>query len=150
MGKRIGNMAEQLMQADAIVNRRSRFRAYMQRFNPTAFPEGAIRDGLVVEGGPDSIHGALAVRAELEPGSQQVIVGGIGSGKTTELLLTLRDLQDQPDILAFYVDISAETDLVHFSPGARFGKPWCSTVSDAGSLKPARSAVGYASWSSLG
>jgi hypothetical protein len=60
----------------------------------------------------------LAGRADLEPGSQQLVVGGIGSGKTTELLLAAKWFASQGDGLALYIDITAETDLTGLNSGS--------------------------------
>ena len=47
-----------------------------------------------------------------------MLVGGIGSGKTTELLLAQAELGTHDQILPLYVDISAETNLTTVNPGA--------------------------------
>ena len=96
-------MPEHVLQAEAPTDRKSRFRAYMARFNPTAPALRSIDQKLVVDRGPESVHAQFAVRADLEPGSQQLLVGGIGSGKTTELLLTERLLKQESDVLAVYI-----------------------------------------------
>jgi hypothetical protein len=98
--------------------RRERFRAYMQAFNPTAPPQDAIEAGLVCEDLHGSLFRKLAGRADLEPGSQQLVVGGVGSGKTTELILAARWLEQEGHILPLYIDISAETDLSSLNSGA--------------------------------
>ena len=73
-----------------------RFRSFMKRFNPTAPAKAVISDGLIYQSGGRSVHKKLAAGADLAPGSQQLIVGGIGSGKTTELLLAQAELAAQP------------------------------------------------------
>jgi hypothetical protein len=100
------------------LDRRERFRAYMQAFNPTAPPQDAIRAGLVCEDLHGSLFRKLAGRADLEPGSQQLVVGGVGSGKTTELILAARLLEREGHVLPLYIDISAETDLSRLNSGA--------------------------------
>ena len=90
----------------------------MQAFNPTAPPQEAIEAGLVCEHLHGSLFQKLAGRADLEPGSQQLLVGGVGSGKTTELILAARWLQEQGHVLPLYIDISAETDLSSLNSGA--------------------------------
>jgi hypothetical protein len=97
---------------------RDRFRAYMKSFNPTAPAREMISSGLVVENLHSCLFKNLAARADLEPGSQQILVGGIGSGKTTELLLAERTLTEHPSTLAIYIDITAETDLSGLNSGA--------------------------------
>jgi hypothetical protein len=100
------------------LDRRRRFREYMKAFNPTAPPRDVIAAGLVLENLQKNLHRSLAARADLEPGSQQLIVGGIGSGKTTELLLAEQSLTNQANVLPLFIDVSAETDLSGFNSGA--------------------------------
>ena len=90
----------------------------MRAFNPTAPPADAIKAGLVLEDLHQSLHKNLAARADLEPGSQQLIVGGIGSGKTTEILLANRLLSFSGRTLPLYIDVTAETDLSELNSGA--------------------------------
>jgi hypothetical protein len=98
--------------------RREVFRAYMRAFNPTAPALEVIRAGLVVEDLHQSLHKNLAARADLEPGSQQLVVGGIGSGKTTELLLASGLLSQSGKTLPLYIDVTSETDLSGLNSGA--------------------------------
>jgi hypothetical protein len=100
------------------LHRRDRFRAYMQAFNPTAPAQSVIEAGLAYEDLHRSLFKSLAGRADLEPGSQQLLVGGIGSGKTTELLLAVRWLLNQGDVLPLFIDITAETDLSGLNSGS--------------------------------
>jgi hypothetical protein len=44
----------------------------------------------------------LAAGADLNPGSQQLLVGGIGCGKTTERMLAERELSGSENMLALY------------------------------------------------
>jgi hypothetical protein len=99
-------------------DRREKFRAYMRAFNPTAPAFEMIKAGLVLEDLHQSLHKSLAARADLEPGSQQLVVGGIGSGKTTELLLAAQSLSLSGKTLPLYIDITAETDLSELNSGA--------------------------------
>ena len=57
------------------VDRREQFRAYMKAFNPTAPAREMIQAGLVVDELHGSLYRNLAGRADLEPGSQQVLEG---------------------------------------------------------------------------
>src|SRR5579863_438762 len=100
------------------LQRRDRFRTFMRAFNPTAPARDAIEAGLVCEDLQRFLFRNLAGRADLEPGSQQLLVGGIGSGKTTELLLAERWLRAQGNVLPLYIDISAETDLSSLNSGS--------------------------------
>ena len=69
------------------LSRRDKFRAYMQAFNPTAPARDVIQAGLVVEDLHQSLYRNLAGRADLEPGSQQLLVGGVGSGRRRNCFL---------------------------------------------------------------
>jgi len=100
------------------LKRRDKFRAYMRSFNPTAPAQDVIDAGLVYEDLHRMLFRNLAGRADLEPGSQQLLVGGIGSGKTTELLLAARWFASQGDGLPLYIDITAETDLSGLNSGS--------------------------------
>lgn len=104
--------------AIAPLDRRQRFRAFMKRFNPTASAKVAIGDGLICSEGGRSIFKKLAASADLTLGSQQLLVGGIGSGKTTELMLAERELAGNGNILPLHIDVSAETDLSTVNSGA--------------------------------
>jgi hypothetical protein len=111
-------MAATISKSMQASQRRERFREYMRKLNPTAPARLAIDSGLVVK----DLHGALfktlAARADLEPGSQQLLVGGTGSGKTTELLMAEKWLEKQGQTLSLYIDISSETDLSGLNSGA--------------------------------
>lgn len=98
--------------------RRERFREYMRNLNPTAPARSAIDLGLTVRDLHGSIYQAMAARADLDPGSQQILVGGIGSGKTTELLLAEQWLKEHGQTFILYIDITAETDLSGLNSGA--------------------------------
>src|ERR1035438_4840489 len=99
--------------------RRERFREYMRKLNPTAPAKLTIDLGLVVEDLHGSLFKTLAARADLEPGSQQLLDGGTGSGKTTELLMAEKWLEEQGQTLSLYIDISSETDLSGLKYGGR-------------------------------
>ncbi len=90
----------------------------MKAFNPTAPARDVIEAGLVYEDLHRKLFRNLAGRADLEPGSQQLLVGGIGSGKTTELLLASRWFESQGEGLPLYIDITAETDLSGLNSGS--------------------------------
>lgn len=104
--------------------RRERFREYMRKLNPTAPARLTIDSGWVVENLDGSQFKALVARAELEPSSQQLVVGATGSGKTTALLLAEKWLEQQGQTLSLYIDISSETNLTAINSGtllASFG-----------------------------
>lgn len=64
------------------------------------------------------IHEAFALAAELSRGSQIALTGGIGSGKTTEILLTQEQLGRHSDAVNILVDMAEYTDLNEINPGA--------------------------------
>lgn len=100
------------------LSRRDRFRRYMKAFNPTTSARELIKEGLLLEDLHRSLYQTFAARADLEPGSQQLLIGGIGSGKTTELLLAEDWLSHQEMCIPRYIDITAETDLSDLKSGA--------------------------------
>jgi hypothetical protein len=73
---------------------------------------------LVVTDSQRSVFETLAARADIEPGSQQILVGGIGSGKTTELLLAKKWLAAKGRYKPLYIDVSSYTDLSRLTSGA--------------------------------
>jgi hypothetical protein len=90
----------------------------MRKLNPTAPPRSTLDAGLVVENLHEPLFKGLVARADIEPSSQQLLMGCTGSGKTT-LLLQAEKWLDQPDqILPLYIDVSAETDLTKLCSGA--------------------------------
>ncbi len=105
-------------------DRRQIYRPFLERLNP-ASPSVIEAQNLIVPSEHDPrdpeqppIHVAFANAAELRRGSQMALVGGIGSGKTTELQLTLRLLERHADAINIYVDLAELTDLNGLNPGA--------------------------------
>ncbi len=107
-----------------VFDRRQVYRPFLERLNPIG-SQNVLADGLIVapdhdprDMGEPPIHVAFANTAELTRGSQMALVGGIGSGKTTELLLTQKELGRHPDAVNVYVDMADYTDLSEINPGA--------------------------------
>src|SRR5580658_4259872 len=107
-----------------VFDRRQLYRPFLERLNPTG-SQSLLADGLVVapdhdprDIGRPPIHVAFANTAELTRGSQMALVGGIGSGKTTELLLTQKVLSRHPNAVNVYVDMADYADLSEISTGA--------------------------------
>jgi hypothetical protein len=111
-------MAATVSKVQQSAQRRERFRKYMRNLNPNEPAKMTIEAGLVVEILHDDLFRKLAARADLDPGSQQLLVGGVGSGKTTELLMAEQWLTQQGQTFSLYIDISAETDLSVLNSGA--------------------------------
>jgi hypothetical protein len=100
-----------------VANRRDRFREYMSRLDAAADPRLAIERGFYVSrpgrGNADQIAGRL----ELRPASTHLVVGGVGAGKTTQLLVARERLSSLGDTHAIYIDISRHQDLRKLQPG---------------------------------
>lgn len=100
-----------------MANRRDKFRDYMSRLDAAADPRLAIERGFYVprkgRGNSDQIAGRL----ELRPGSTHLLVGGVGAGKTTQLLVAQDRLNSLGDTSALYIDISQHQDLRKLQPG---------------------------------
>jgi Cdc6-like AAA superfamily ATPase len=113
-----------MAQTTVLPDRRQIYRPFLERLNPAS--QGVIdAQSLIVPPehdprDPDQppIHVAFANTAELTRGAQMALVGGIGSGKTTELQLTLKQLERHSDAVNIYVDLAEITDLNELNPGA--------------------------------
>lgn len=97
-------------------DRRTLFRDYMRRLDPTGDPAQAVSSGYYVPP-PNAVSQRIATRLELEPASSHLLVGGIGSGKTTELIAIQRKLAEVDDLLAVRVDVPARHRLDRLKPG---------------------------------
>ena len=93
------------------------FRRLMSAFEGTSNPQRAVERGFYVNL-PNNPVGELARRIEVNPWSARMLLGGIGSGKTTRLLLIQNVLNELEDIKAIYVDVSLVTDISDLKPGA--------------------------------
>jgi ABC-type dipeptide/oligopeptide/nickel transport system ATPase component len=106
-----------------VFDRRQVYRPFLERLNPIG-SQNLLPDEIVApdhdprDTGEPPIHVAFANTAELTRGSQMALVGGIGSGKTTELLLTQKELSRHSDAVNIFVDMADYTDLSEISPGA--------------------------------
>src|ERR1022692_168500 len=108
-----------------VFDRRQVYRPFLERLNPIASSQTLLADGLIVspdhdprDTGQPPIHVAFASTAELNHGSQMALVGGIGSGKTTELVLTRKFLSRHSDAVSVFLDLADYTDLNEISTGA--------------------------------
>lgn len=106
-------------------DRRQRYRPFLERLNPIALPRELLASGLIVARDHDprdtdqpSIHDSIATSAELSRGIQIAVVGGIGSGKSTELALTRKLLERHADAVNVFVDLATNADLNEVSTGA--------------------------------
>lgn len=106
-------------------DRRQVYRPFLERLNPIASHRDLVDRDLIIprdhdprDAGQPPIHVAFANSAELNPGTQMALVGGIGSGKTTEMLLTQRILGRHSDAVNIFVDLADHTDLNETNSGA--------------------------------
>lgn len=90
----------------------------MARLAPAANPLDAVRDGLYVPRPGRSTADEVSARLELDPTSSHLVVGGIGSGKTTQLLVARDRLGALSDTHAEYVDVSEIHDISRMESGA--------------------------------
>ncbi len=108
---------ERVLHTWHVSTRREKFREYMVRFSPAADPVLAIRSGLYVPRPGRSMADEIAGRIDLDPSSSHLVVGGIGSGKTTQLLITCDQLNKLPDVHADYIDVSLRHDITRLDAG---------------------------------
>jgi hypothetical protein len=86
-------------------NRLEFFRAQMAAFDGAADPRGAIDRGVYVDEPGNSATNLLIKRILLKPNSRNLLLGGVGSGKTTQLL-RLESLFQGSEISPHYIDIT--------------------------------------------
>lgn len=89
-------------------NRLELFRERIAAFDGAADPTRAIAKGYVIDEPDQYSINALFKRISLRPQSKNLLVGGIGSGKTTQLLRLYQRFQEtsDTDIYAYYVDVT--------------------------------------------
>ncbi|WP_437475643.1 hypothetical protein WME75_23770 [Sorangium sp. So ce1014] len=99
-------------------DRRTRFREYMRRLDPTGDPAQAVASGFYVRP-PNAVSRRIATRIELLPASSHLLVGGIGSGKTTEMIVIERELAeiDVDNLLPVRVDVPSRHRIDKLEPG---------------------------------
>lgn len=97
-------------------NRLERFRGMMARLDASGGAAAAIERGLYVCS-PGSVGARIAGHLELRPSSTHLVVGGVGSGKTTELFDAQQRLGALTDAFALYIDVSERHDIANTKPG---------------------------------
>jgi hypothetical protein len=98
-----------------MVDSRAAYRSYISAFNVTD-SKGAFSSGYYVPMRHDSIADKIAARVTIHPTSFQAIVGGIGFGKTTQLLGAFTAAEALGDLVCIYVDVGAEQQLSALVP----------------------------------
>lgn len=98
-------------------NRLERFRKEMAAFAGAADPARSVERGHYVPHPKKSLADKIAGQIALRPSSTHLLIGGIGSGKTTELLIARDRINELEDIHAHYLDVSLEADISQMKPG---------------------------------
>jgi hypothetical protein len=98
-------------------DRLTQFREYMAAFEGAADPAKSIEHGHYVHAPGQLLVDQIAGRIALRPNSTHLLVGGIGSGKTTQLLVAQKQLEAVEDLAICYVDVSRYTDISQIKPG---------------------------------
>ena len=94
------------------------FREQMAAFEGTSNPQKAIEKGYFIKQPRNSLTNTIANRIALRPSSSHLLIGGIGSGKTTQLMMARDRINEIDDTHAVYVDASLYTDISEIQPGA--------------------------------
>jgi hypothetical protein len=98
-------------------DRLERFRKLRARLDPAGDPARAIAEGFYVQS-EKSVSSRLRAELALSPASSHILIGGVGSGKTTEMLEARDELNQIPDTHALYIDVSKSHDIGKITPGA--------------------------------
>ncbi len=119
-------------------NRLERFRKEMAAFEGAADPARSVERGHYVPHPKKSLADKIAGQIALRPSSTHLLIGGIGSGKTTELLIARDRINELEDTYAHYLDVSLEADISQMNPGvliAMAGVAMSELISDSGHQK---------------
>src|SRR5687767_1381658 len=93
----------------------------MNRFDPKADPATALQREFYVPP-PAATAKQIGVRLTIEPSSSHVIVGGVGTGKTTELIVL--STGGVEDATSFYLDVPSEHKLGKLRIGVLLALTW--------------------------
>jgi hypothetical protein len=89
----------------------------MAAFEGAANPSEAIESGYYVHAPGKLLVDTISGRIALRPSSSHLLLGGIGSGKTTQLLVACQQINEIEDTHAIYVDVSLYTDISQITSG---------------------------------
>ncbi|MFO5492593.1 MAG: hypothetical protein ACLBM6_08615 [Cuspidothrix sp.] len=98
-------------------NRLKLFRERMAAFEGAADPSAAIESGYYVHAPGKLLVDEISARIALRPSSSHLLLGGIGSGKTTQLLVACKQINEIEDTHAIYVDVSLYTYISKITTG---------------------------------
>lgn len=98
-------------------DRLERFRSLRARLDPSGDPARALAEGLYIRP-TRSVSTRLAAELALAPASAHLVIGGVGSGKTTELLEACAQIGRLADTQAIYLDVTKHHDMEKIVPGA--------------------------------
>ncbi len=98
-------------------NRLQLFRERMAAFEGTANPSPAIESSYYVNAPGKLLGEHISGRIALRPFSSHLLIGGIGSGKTTQLLVACEKINQVEDIHAIYIDVRLYADISKISTG---------------------------------
>jgi hypothetical protein len=97
-------------------NRLKFYREQMAAFEGTVDPRSAIDSGYYLPE-PRKSQTSLLTRVALRPSATHLLIGGIGTGKSTQLHVACKQLNELKNVSAKYIDISLYTDISKISPG---------------------------------
>src|SRR5262249_28380822 len=95
---------------DRVANRPGNFPDYIAPVDAGAGPARAIGRGPYVASAR-ALADRVRPRIELEPHSTHLLTGGVGSGKTTQLLVMRDAIANLPDTTVIYIDVTRKQDL---------------------------------------
>ncbi len=99
--------------------RKEVYRAFLRRFNPAQSPDASLGSELIDATLSTERIQKLMAAMLLRPGSQHLLIGGIGSGKSTELRLLARTILDaNSGEFPLFLDVSQHADLNRSQPGS--------------------------------
>lgn len=98
-----------------MVDSKTAYRSFISAFNVTD-SKRAFSAGYYVPMRRDSIAATIAARVEIQPDAQQAVVGGIGFGKTTQLLAAFDVAEAAGDTACVYVDVGQAQQLSALVP----------------------------------
>lgn len=67
-------------------------------------------------GAPGAVGARIAAELSLAPSSTHLLIGGSGSGKTTQLLAAQKLVSETQGTRALYIDVSERHDIAKIAP----------------------------------